>query len=88
MEMSRLASHNRIKIENGGGGQNAQNNLEVQGKSCFGTHYVIFMNVCIRAVFYLGGRIEFRISSVCCADLASTGANFCFAGGFGTGPVA
>lgn len=36
---------------------------------------------------YLGGRIEFRISSVCCAALASTGDSFCLLGGLGTGPV-
>jgi len=36
---------------------------------------------------HLGGRIELRISSVCCAALASTGASFCFPGGLGTGPV-
>lgn len=30
--------------------------------------------------------MEFRISSVCWAALASTGANFCLFGGFGTGP--
>jgi len=37
---------------------------------------------------YLGGKIELRISSVCCAALASTGVSFCLPGGFGTGPVA
>jgi len=39
-------------------------------------------------MYYRGGRIELRISSVCWAALASTGASFCLPGGFGTGPVA
>ena len=34
-----------------------------------------------------GGRIEFRISSVCCALFASMGGSFCLGGGLGTGPV-
>ena len=46
---------------------------------------LIFFN---HLIIYLGGRIEFKISSVCWAALASTGASFCLAGGFGTGPVA
>ena len=35
---------------------------------------------------YLGGSIELRISSVCCAFFASIGGSFCLAGGLGTGP--
>ena len=36
---------------------------------------------------YLGGSIEFNISSVCCAILASIAGSFCLAGGPGTGPA-
>lgn len=39
---------------------------------------------CPFSVHSLGGRIEFKISSVCWADLASTGGSF-FPGGGGTG---
>ena len=37
--------------------------------------------------FYLGGRMELRISSVCCAALASRGDSFCLLGGLGTAPA-
>ena len=37
-------------------------------------------------ISYLGGSIELRISSVCCAFFASIGGSFCLAGGLGTGP--
>lgn len=40
---------------------------------------------CPFSVHSRGGSMEFRISSVCCADLASTGGSF-LPGGVGTGP--